>query len=358
MKSMLFKGDNGEKFIIFSFKNMIVFPLLILINPIVLCLNLSCKYLNKTKESVGYMSTYYFYKYSTISDLKFDCSEKFMDFYAYGISLNLEGQERIIFDRSINFNRLFLYSGAILTIDLANFKGFNIQTDIYENILMYDNKPPYFYLDISHSNFDFFYQDILINSDCRLLDSYFNRFFTQVNDITITYSVVFDRKNKYCPSIFKNLSIDNISFEQFYFTFLNKNSMYFINNINSTDNSTKLRRVRCGFFYNDLGTNFLNKIVFQKSVILIFTGIISSIKEYIFKDLKSTRKLYFVLAHINIMFKKPLNWINSLNMDIQLNDDISFTNKVIFVGFKLSDYVLKDEDLCMFKNFLIIKQYI
>lgn len=104
-------------------------------------------------------------------------------------------------------------------------------------------------------------------------------------------------------------------------------------------------------------------MVFKNSEIFCFEGRLESVEVGLFKPFTNTRKIYFKLNRIADLLKRPLDWINSINYDIKINDDwdsldgfLQYNSSLVkFIGFYFEDYSLSDEDLCLFKNFLTVK---
>lgn len=322
-------------------------------------INITCSFLNTTKLPFdSYERTFYFYfkHLDKISDLKFSCHGKEIGrLVAYDIYFIFEGIKKMTFDQSIDFNHLNVDPNLPFYIRLINIKTFNLQVLFVENIKID------FFMDVEvyFSQFDFYIQK---ESDdiCNLSNNKIQRSLLNFRRFYFDNSVQFV-KNKFCSAIFQNSSLYILQFPVFINNFLKQRILRFYDysNMTSVVMNSSIKCLRANFYQIDLKNDFLNKYVFEKTILLRIGGMLESIDKDIFLEFYNFRKIYLNLHVITKVFNKKLDWLNSINHDVKSNDSNATFDKylsaniqnVVFLGIRMYDYVIVDEDLCLFINF-------
>lgn len=232
-------------------------------------LDVTCRYLKDNFKIHYYMPSlyysYYFYDFSSIENIKFQCSlfNLSSDLVGQDFNFIFASQQKIMLDKPINFN--FLHIGGKLMIRLTNIKGFNANSVIYENLFVYENRLFELDLYLVQSNFDFYLEDKLVNKMClvNVWESLMWHIWSR--SFIILPSVVF-MKDEYCPFIFKNSRIVILRFYRFYASSIINSYLVFSNSNYSIDFSinSNIFMLKASFYQNKLDNRFVNKLIFKK----------------------------------------------------------------------------------------------
>lgn len=283
--------------------------------------NVTCDYLYDNSvitqvDNINYISLEFIH-FSRISDIQFFCfdDDNFTMSTNKSYDIVLNDQNYMIFDQAIDFN---YFSINILSLRLFNFKGFNLNTYLYTFNYIIEQD---IHLSIYNSKFDFYIDNKLSNEMCNTTEWSLLKWKFKQKSIIIYPSVIF-MKDKYCPLIFSNSKVNYLCFYRFFNTKLLISRLIFkkVPTRNLTINS-KIVSLSIDTYLIDLDSQFYSKSVFEKTQILYVNGVIKTIDKFLFKDFNMIRHLCLNLYKVRDFLSKGLDWLSSINSQIQLNDD-------------------------------------
>lgn len=277
-------------------------------------------------------------------------------------TLTLKPSKRIILDNTLNLTGLVINPLLeIFSIELNNFKGFELNTASVFERLKINSKWQNVFIKIDNSDFDFYSENRSANKKCdvSLLNVSFWRSFLSDFYLTslhndITYS------EKTCPIIFHNAFINVLNIEDLASSLIKYNKLEFLplelKNLNSS-----VFQLNINIYHYDINRKFLNEDVFKELKTLDINGAINLIESDLFKAFSNLGMIRIKTEHLRNIFVRNNKWLDSLNthvfVDLRNNPPLSqlWKSVLLLVFYQVlsgvSVYKYPDEDLCYFRNF-------
>ena len=278
--------------------------------------------------------------------------------------------KEIFFDNTFKYDRLFftIRFKFSKSIDFIRINGFNQKS--FDKVDKYFNDITFCF---QKSRFDFYKNGNKIDeANCKLAS--FNRsynFFGAIVNLAIGKDVYYSKKT--CPYVFINTRLTHITLGGISNSLLLKNQLGFLD-LNQTDdfdlNTKKIFSINLGLAFEDITTRLIDKYVFKYIKRLIITGVVESIQEDLFLNLKNLGFFYLMLENFDQFLHNSDNkWMKYINNDVtvdlknesQINKNLqkSFkfeiyqkTSKINSFGRTFGNaYLYPDEDFCLFKYF-------
>ena len=296
--------------------------------------------------------------FNDFEELNFNC---YMNIEV--LSLIIIPNKEIFIDNTFSYGSLinnlkFEYSKSIVFLRIKGFnqkpsakiyKSFGDMTFTFQN-----------------SKFDFYINGTKIDETNCNFEIY--NLFGPIQFLETGSDVIFSKKT--CPYVFMNTSLSHLTFGGITNSLILKNQLEFLR-INQTNDSNKnLYFLNLGLAFVDVTTRLIDKHVFKYITRLIITGVVESIQEDLFLNLKNLGFLYFNLDNFGSFLHKSDNkWMKYINNDVNVNlknQNLVYKNLKKSLKFEIyqnsksyntskklfgNAYMYPDEDFCLFKHF-------
>jgi hypothetical protein len=262
-------------------------------------------------------------------------------------TIRLYPRKRLLLDTELNLKNLNINSNEF-NLYLENLSGFSM----INPFALKDINNGSLYL--SNSSFNFYFENMIINSSKICQDLYDNYLFVSVFDVfnAVILEKNIEYSNETCPIHFKNQIINSLKINDLDLD--NMLNFYDLNQLNCTINSLELIMIED----ITLDSKFLKENIFTKlKEIKILNSNLFGIQENLFQNFTFLKYLELELNNFQ-EFIQTIDWMLALNSDISVNltlqTDID-NNKQNEMYIKLTDlkkqYTYSDKDFCLFKNF-------
>jgi hypothetical protein len=295
--------------------------------------------------------------FNKLSELDFNqCNESITNSY-----WKLKPNNKIILDNTLNLKGLSIISTTNILIYLSNFKGFDLLSNPFKEIIFIHSSLNFVNWFIDHSNIDFYIDNKLITKKDCFNNTKWQNFLTnsELNVLIINQVSLYSLNT--CPYIFKNTKIDELSLFNIRSSLVDSNKLTFFKT-NTDDVNSYIFHVILSIYRIQFDDNLFNEAIFKKTVVLQINGILNSIQNDLFKSFNDLKIIRIQTQYVKQIFAKNNKWLEYLNfnfkpIDIDASEDLAeFLNKSIFLIVyqtfpKLTFYDYPNEDFCLFSKF-------
>jgi hypothetical protein len=194
-------------------------------------------------------------------------------------------------------------------VSMHNLKGFLLKKN---SKFHFDNE--IFLLELNDLKFEFYFnetQQVVTKETCLKEKFKFINFLDTAHSLMTGKGTLYTRP--VCPYIFLRSQIKQLIFNQISNSLIFENRLSFIG-LNENEsvnlNSSTLTWLSIGVAYIDIDENMLNKYVFRNLVQFDVNGIILSIEERFFMNLKKIKLLSIQSDNLAVFFNKGLKWLD------------------------------------------------
>ena len=296
--------------------------------------------------------------FNNLSQLSFNECEKPINFNNWKIQPNT----KLILDNTLKLDGLTLIlNDTLRTIELSNFKGFDIMSDPFRKIKFINSALEFIYwVIIGKTDFNFYLNNKLINEKECLQSSNKNWKNLISNSKLLFLGLASKYSLKTCPYIFKNSIINALSLNYIRSSYLNENLLEFIKIKNSDDINSDIFHVDFKVYRIQFNDNLLNKDIFKKTKSIDISGILNGIQDDLFKSIDDLKILRIRTENVKNLFAKNNKWLQYLNFYLKPVDPDTKNEEIlakslmliIYQSFnRVTYYDYPNEDICLFSKF-------
>lgn len=227
-------------------------------------------------------------------------------------------------------------------------------------------------INIFNSRLASFKHDLLLD-DIRVCHD--GTHFNQSSYFHQMFNINFDMGTRYstetCKFLFKNASVDTVSFYDLTRSFVKKNQLGFVPRFGLNGSlGCYIQNAQFCVYSVRIGAQLLDEDVFKITEQLIFRGDVGDIEREAFARLKYVKLVALFISNIRMIFSRGIDWINFINEDVAI--DVTNETQLIlgltetyttvqtyrveslFPNNKLDlekPYSYPDEDFCLFVKF-------